>query len=264
MAKSFSIVTATLNHASFIGDAIRSVLDQRYPNLEYIVIDGGSTDGSVDLIRKYSSSIHYFVSEKDAGHANALNKGFRNASGEIMGWINSDDKYLPWAFRTASDIFEEFPDINWIVGTNSWLNDKGAMIGAANTYNNIFDYLSGKFFGIQQESVFWRRPLWEKAGASINEHYRFMVDAELWTRFFLLDELWHVNCVFAGYRMHQANRAITFRTECISEISQAISAMRGKLDPNKLTRLENNYRSLSYDQQTSRWVKQLVPRQPNG
>jgi len=263
VAKSISIVTASLNHALFIDDTIRSVLDQRYPNLEYIVIDGGSTDGTLERIQKYSSSISHFVSEKDSGHASALNKGFHHATGEIMGWINSDDKYLPWTFHTVSDIFEQFPEINWIVGTNSWLNDKGAMIGAVNTYNNIFDYLSGKFFGIQQESVFWRRPLWESAGGFINEKYKFMVDAELWTRFFLLDNLWHANCVFAGYRMHQGNRATRFRDECVNEVSLAIKAMHRNADSNKLSRMERNYLSLNYDLQTGMWTKQIVPRQPN-
>jgi Glycosyl transferase family 2 len=123
--------------------------------------------------------VHYFVSEKDSRHGNALNTGFRQSTGEIMGWINSDDKYLPWTFRTVADIFEQHHDINGITGINAWWNDKGAMIEAGNVYKNIFDFLAGNFTWIQQESVFWRRSLWNKAGGFINEDYRLMVDGEL-------------------------------------------------------------------------------------
>jgi hypothetical protein len=90
-----------------------------------------------------------------------------------------------------------------------------------------------------------------------------MVDAELWTRFFLLENLWHVNCVFAGYRMHQGNRAAQFRDDCLREISLAVNTMREKLDANKVSSLEKNYLSLNYDQRVGLWAKQLVPRDPN-
>src|ERR1700674_5632659 len=101
MTMSISIVTPSFNQARFVEETIHSVLDQEYPNLEYIIIDGGSTDGSVEIIEKYRPRIHCFVSEADSGHAHALNKGFAQTNGEIMAWINSDDKYLPWTLRTV-------------------------------------------------------------------------------------------------------------------------------------------------------------------
>src|SRR5688572_1835387 len=209
-----SIVTPSFNQAGFVEETLRSVLDQNYENLEYIVIDGGSSDGSQDIIEKYRDRLHYYVSERDSGHGDALNKGFRQSSGEIMAWLNSDDKYLPWTLKTVAEIFDEHPDVNWITGMHGFWNDRGAMTGAHSWYRNIFDFLAGEPFLIQQESTFWRRSLWDRAGGAINEDYRFMVDGELWTRFFLLDRHWHAQCVLSGYRQHAGNRASKFQSAC--------------------------------------------------
>jgi glycosyltransferase involved in cell wall biosynthesis len=263
MTLSISVVTPSLNQARFLNETILSVLGQDYPRLEYVVVDGGSTDGSVEIIERHRPRLHYFVSEPDSGHARALNKGFAHTSGEIMAWLNSDDMYLPWTFRTVSEIFESFPDVNWIVGLNTWWNENGAMIATGYIYNNIFDYLSGKFFGIQQESVFWRRSLWERAGGSVDENYKFMVDAELWTRFFVLDNLWHAGCVLSGYRMHRENRANRFQDQCREEITRAINAMREKCGPSKLRGFEQDYLVISYDVQRVAWGKTSVARMPN-
>jgi glycosyltransferase involved in cell wall biosynthesis len=259
---SISIVTPCLNQAQFVEETIKSVLDQGYPRLEYVVVDGGSSDGSVDIIEKYRSKLHSFVSEPDRGHADALNKGFGRTSGEIMAWLNGDDKYVPWTLQTVSEVFEQFPDVNWIVGINSWWNDRGAMIYTAVTLNNIFDYLSGKYFGIQQESVFWRRRLWERAGGYVSEECRLMPDTELWTRFYPLDDLWHVSCVLGGFRVHPENRGAKYHSDALAERNRAIEAMRGKLDPTALERMERGYRVLNYDRSRSTWAKHLVPRKP--
>jgi glycosyltransferase involved in cell wall biosynthesis len=220
-----SIVTPSFNQAQFLDETIRSVLDQNYENLEYVVIDGGSTDRSVEIIQKYESQLAYWVSEPDDGHAHAINKGFAHTTGEIMAWINSDDKYTPWAFDAASDIFEQFPDVDWIVGFNSYWNIHGAMTYAWRQPKNIYDYLLGNLSWVQQESVFWRRSLWEKSGGKLNQDYRLAVDGELWTRFFLHAELYSVDCVLAGYRIHSDNRAIQFHEECVLEMKTAIAEM---------------------------------------
>ena len=157
-----SIVTPSFNQSRYLEDTIVSVLDQNYPNLEYVIIDGGSNDGSTEIIRRYENHLHYWVSEKDKGHGNAINKGFSHTSGEIMGWINSDDKYTPWSLEVIAEIFTLFPHVDWIVGYNSWWNEKGAMTSASRVHKNAVDFLLGNYKWVQQESVFWRRSLWER------------------------------------------------------------------------------------------------------
>lgn len=248
-----SIVTPSFNQAEFVEETLRSVLDQGYSNLEYIVVDGASSDGSVAIIERYRERLHYFISEKDSGHANALNKGFSLTTGEIMAWINSDDKYLPWTLQTVAEIFSLHPDVQWIMGIPSWWNDKGALIGSEKIYKNSFDYLDGSFKWIQQESVFWRRSLWERAGGFLNEDYRLMVDGELWSRFFLHEDLWHVNCILSGYREHGKNRAHLFEADCDREMEKAIRVMRSRIDQS--ANRCRHYPMLTYDGRNSSWIK---------
>ena len=221
-----SIVTPSFNQACYLEECIQSVLDQNYANLEYVIIDGGSTDGSLAIIKKYAKYLHYWVSEKDQGHADALNKGFSRTSGEIMAWLNSDDKYLPWTLATMDEIYKSFPKVNWTVGFNSWWNNKGVMTHATRVPKNIYDYLLGNYRWIQQESVFWRRDLWQSAGGYISQDCRFMVDGELWSRFFLHDKLYAVDCVLGGYRAHPKNRARLFHNECHTEMNAIIRRMK--------------------------------------
>src|ERR1043165_3339789 len=116
MAVKISIVTPSFNQGRFLEETILSVLDQNYPNLEYIVIDGGSTDETLDVIRKYEDRITYWVSEKDRGQVHAINKGIEKTTGDIFGFLNSDDVYLPGTFKTVAEYFEGHPNSEWICG----------------------------------------------------------------------------------------------------------------------------------------------------
>jgi glycosyltransferase involved in cell wall biosynthesis len=221
-----SIVTPSLNQAQFLEHAIRSVIDQNYPNLEYIVIDGGSTDGSLEVIKRYEKHISFWVSERDSGHGHALNKGFSRATGEIMAWLNSDDMYLPWTFKTVAEIFSNKPDVDWLTGIPiHWDRNNRIVHVIEGNYKNKFDFLIGRYDWIQQESTFWRRRLWEAAGGEIDTSYKLMVDGELWSRFFQYASLYHVSCILGGWRAWGGNRSSKQMTECHEEMRRCIEAM---------------------------------------
>ncbi len=218
-----SVVTACYNQAAYLEQTILSVLSQGYPNLEYIVIDGGSTDGSVEIIRKYERQLSYWVSEKDRGLYHALQKGFEKATGEIMAWINSDDLYHRRAFATVASLFQRFPEVRWLMGSNTFFDEEGNCF----TYErDKFDerwskwrmYLfDGKF--IQQESVFWKRDLWVAAGSYISQDYPLAADFELWLRFFRYDTLYSTSFLLAGFRIRRDGQlSDRFRSEYLNQV----------------------------------------------
>ena len=232
-----SIVTPSFNQAHFLEHTLHSIIGQNYDNLEYVVIDGGSDDGSAEIIRQHSSQLAFWVSEPDNGHGNAINKGFARTSGEIMAWLNSDDMYLPWTLHTVAEIFTSHPEVNWITGINVHWDAKGRIINAFHNLKNKYDFLLNRYAWIQQESTFWRRSLWDAAGGRLDEDYSLMVDGELWTRFFLHDRLYHVNCVLGGYRMWGGNRAAQHMDACHAEMRQSINTMRRACDASTLSNL---------------------------
>lgn len=250
-----SVVTVNLNNARFLEETIKSVLNQNYPNLEYIIIDGGSTDGSVEIIKKYESRLAYWESEKDEGYGFALQKGFGNSTGEIMAWLNSDDVYMPRSLFTVAEIFKMNPLTQWITGFPSWCNEKGFHLAEmplteeskpywAKRYDlyqkysrwSSIRYLGGDFLAIQQESTFWKRELWEKAGGQINTSYQLAADTELWCRFFRHEELYSVNSILAAFRLGSENQLTkTRREEYLIECLKAIKEGRNMLGFGELT-----------------------------
>ncbi|MFC1851868.1 glycosyltransferase family 2 protein [candidate division CSSED10-310 bacterium] len=221
-----SVVTPNYNYERYLEDTIQSIVGQGYPNLEYVVIDDGSVDGSFDIIKKYVSELAYHEQQKNQGQAHAINRGFANTTGEIMAWLNSDDKYMPWTFAVVADIFTRFPDIDWITGVPSVWDEWGRNVQIKEKYKNIYDFLLGNYGWIQQESVFWRRSLWEKAGSYIVRDYKFQIDCELWCRFFQHAELWHVSCLLGGYRKHSAARTRHHISQTQAEAQKAVAQLK--------------------------------------
>lgn len=207
MYPKISIVTPSYNQADFLESTIRSVLGQHYTNLEYIVIDGGSIDGSVEIIERYASDFAYWVSERDGGHANALNKGFARTTGEIMGWINSDDILQQGALSLLAEIFTEFSEIEWLTGQRSYIDPAGRTVLAYHPprYSRL-GFLAGDYRWIQQESTYWRRKLWEKAGGYVSEAYQMAVDFELWVRFFRCARLYNMDGLIGSFRFNPRQR----------------------------------------------------------
>jgi glycosyltransferase involved in cell wall biosynthesis len=202
-----SIVTPSFNQAEFLEQTIRSVLDQNYPNLEYVIIDGGSTDGSVEIIKKYADKVTYWISEKDNGQYDAINKGFSHTTGDIMAWINSSDLYYPWTFKIVAEIFENNSGVEWISGmpTNLSKGTAPQSISYA-TERNIYDIVCGKYKWIQQESIFWKRNLWNMAGGKLDTSVRYAGDLNLWLGFFNHSSLYYVNTILGGFRYHDVRR----------------------------------------------------------
>ena len=173
-----SIVTPCYNHRNFLEETIRSVLLQGYPDLEYIIIDGGSTDGSVEIIKKYEPWLAYWVSEKDRGQAHAINKGFARASGEIIAWLNSDDMYVMDSLVKVADIFTNEKH-DFIYGRPLCLYPQGEyQLGKLNMPDPKLNFLK---CWIHQPSAFWKREVWEKAGP-LDESFYICMDHDFWIK----------------------------------------------------------------------------------
>jgi len=224
MNPKISIITPNYNGAAYLEETIQSVLNQGYENLEYIIIDGGSTDGSVDIIRKHESRLAYWVSEPDAGLYHAIQKGFEKSTGDIMAWINSDDKYHPGAFSIVTELFCQFPQIEWLQGIPTVYDEKGRTVLVDNLRSWCkADVYSGNYQWIQQESTFWRRSLWEKAGSTLDTRLRYAADFELWLRFFRHAELYSIKSLLSGFRFRSANQiSMDHHNEYIQEVLDSI------------------------------------------
>jgi glycosyltransferase involved in cell wall biosynthesis len=198
-----SIVTPTFNRAQYLEETILSVLNQNYPNLEYIIIDGGSTDKTIDIIKKYESSLSYWISEPDQGMYYAIQKGFEKSTGEIMAWINSDDKYHNGSLKVVGKIFSDLESVDWIMGTPTFFNEQGLCVKVFPCARwSQTRFWVGDYRWIQQEGVFWRRSLWEKSGSTLNLSRKLAADFDLWCRFFKYSKLNSVETIFSGFRLH--------------------------------------------------------------
>ncbi|HWK14964.1 MAG TPA: glycosyltransferase [Rhizobiaceae bacterium] len=198
-----SLVTPNFNGEKHLRKAINSVISQEYPKIEYIIVDGGSNDGSVQIAKKFGSAIKRIVSEKDRGHTNAINKGFRLTTGEIMGWLNSDDILFPGSLELVNEIFSRNPDVAWLTGRAVGLAESGMMLTMRDARPwSWLRFLGRDFRHIPQESTFWRRSLWEKAGG-LDEQFGIASDFELWTRFFRHAHLFSVDAPIGGFRFRE-------------------------------------------------------------
>ncbi len=213
---SISIVTCSFQQGRFLDDTIRSVIGQEYPGLEYIVIDGGSTDNSVETIRRHSDYIQYWVSEKDRGQTHALRKGFERARGEILGWLCSDDLLLPGALATVGNFFADNPEIKAVFGNAIWIDAAGNAIRVKREPRfNRFVFLHDHNY-IPQPSMFWRRELYEQVGG-LDERFNLAMDSDLWEKFSRATKISHVDDYLSCMRYYQAQKTRKFRTAGLRE-----------------------------------------------
>ena len=203
-----SIVTATYNSEKYIEQCILSVMNQTTTDYEHIIVDGGSTDSTIDIIKRYEGKYPVrWISEKDNGMYDAISKGFGMAKGDILCWLNSDDMYMPWTLKTVSRLMSD--QVQWITGAPSYFTEDGIGYvygGAIKPVPRKFiarGWMEGRrLWSIQQESTFWTRELYDKCGG-LNPDYKLAGDYHLWKNMAEFADLYYVNSTLAGFRIHE-------------------------------------------------------------
>lgn len=218
-----TIITPSFNQGEFLEDTIRSVLAQEYPNLEYFIIDGGSTDRSVEIIKKYAPQLSWWVSEKDHGQSEAINKGLKRATGDVIAWLNSDDLYMPGALHEAARLYINNPDAGLINGDTILINRKGQeVIKRTDTHDLELRYFSIMPFA--QPSSFFTRKAYLATG-NLEESLHFGMDYDHLIRIALRFPIVHTDFVFSKYRLHDSSKTVTKMIEFAWDWQGVFSAL---------------------------------------
>ncbi|HEX6924537.1 MAG TPA: glycosyltransferase family 2 protein [Longimicrobiaceae bacterium] len=208
-----SVVTPSYNQARFLEETIRSVLLQGYPNLEYFVMDGGSKDGSQDIIRKYEPWLTGWVSERDRGQSHAINKGWSRSTGEIRAWLNSDDVYQPDALRAAVLALERYPDAAAVFSDCNYVDAEGRLlVRRVPGEVDLLRLLRSLVSWVPQPTSFIRASVLEEVGL-LDEEAHFSMDYDLWLRVSLKHRLQYVNGVWAATRMHEDAKTVALHRQ---------------------------------------------------
>jgi glycosyltransferase involved in cell wall biosynthesis len=210
-----SVVTPSYNQAQFIEETIRSVLLQGYPNLEYIIIDGGSTDGSLEIIQKYEIYLTFWVSESDNGQSHAINKGFVQSSGDILCWLNSDDILKPGALEFVARTLKDTSIPSWLVGSSELIDSESLLIESRTpgniTRQSVLNWFKNWF---PQQSTFWTRSMWEVAGP-LEENLHYAMDYALWLAMLEYAIPFTSKKLLSAYRFHsEAKCGANFSKVC--------------------------------------------------
>ena len=218
-----TVVTPSYNQAQFIEETIRSVLLQGYPNLEYIIIDGGSTDGSVEIIRKYEPWLTFWVSEEDRGQSHALNKGFRRATGEILAWLNSDDIYQPGALAEVAARFRAHPECGLIYADSRFIDDQSRPIRDIVTQQYGLESLVLSQEYLPQQSTFFTARAFAEQGA-LDEKLHYAMDFDLWLRLVTAYPYRRAAGVWSGFRLSASSKTVAQGHRFWPEIAQVLHA----------------------------------------
>jgi len=212
-----SVITPSYNQAQFLDETIQSVFAQDYPYLEYIIVDGGSTDGSVEIIRRYTHRLAWWISESDRGQTDAINKGFAHAKGEIFAWLNSDDAYQPGAVSAAVTFLQENPQIGMVYGDVNFIDEYGHTIGRFHAAQTDYRRLRQGYVHIPQQAAFFRADLWHKVGP-LDPSFYFAMDYDLWVRIAAQTPIRYTPQVWANFRLHRDGKTIAADERCWPEM----------------------------------------------
>ena len=240
-----SIVIPSYNQAAFLEQTIKSAFEQDYPRLEHILVDGGSTDNSLEIIKKYSSQFAWWVSEKDKGQGDAINKGMAHAKGDIVAWLNSDDCYLPAAISTAVEAFEANPEAVMVYGDMLAIDEKAFV---TNTFKyrplTLDDLLCFQIIG--QPAVFMRREAFENAGG-LDTTFHLLLDHQLWIKIAMQGQLVHMPQTVAAARYHADAKNRARASEFGQEAFRILDWAQGQPDLTEaITRLERRTRASAH------------------
>ncbi len=212
-----SIVTPSYNQAAYLEETIRSVLGQEYPAIEYIIVDGGSTDGSAEIIRRYADRLAWWVSEPDGGQTDAINKGFSRARGDILAWLNSDDTYLPNAVGEAVAFLQAHPEVGLVYGDANFIDETGRVIGRFAARQTSYRKLLRGAVHIPQQAAFWRADLWRQVGP-LDPSFYFAMDYDLWVRLAKITEIRYTPQLWANFRLHGDAKTNAADDRCYPEM----------------------------------------------
>lgn len=212
-----SIVTPSYNQRRYIEETIRSVIAQDHPQIEYMIVDGGSSDGTVDVIRSYEDKLAWWVSEKDQGQTDAINKGFARAKGEILAWLNSDDTYEPGTVAAAAAYLQAHPEVGMVYGDCNYINEAGTVVGKFHAAQTSYERLRRGYTHIPQQTMFFRASLWKQVGP-LDPSFYFAMDYDLWTRIAARARIQYVPQTWANFRLHASGKSLIADERCWPEM----------------------------------------------
>lgn len=212
-----SVVTPSFNQSEFLQATLDSVLSQQYENLEYIVVDGGSTDGTLEILREYEPRLAAVVSEPDLGQTDAINKGFSLASGDLLAWLNSDDTYRPGALRRAAEFMNRNRHVGMVYGNAYYMDEDGREIARYPAARTDHRGLQRGRNTIPQQSMFLRAKLWEMVGP-LDPSFFYAMDYDLWYRISALSPIAFQDEYWANFRLHSASKSRTEARRCWPEM----------------------------------------------
>ena len=221
-----SVVTPSFNQGRYLAATILSVLEQDYPRIEYIVIDGGSTDGSQEIIQRNADQLAYWVSEPDRGQTDAINKGFARAKGEVLAWLNSDDVYRPGAVSEAVGYLRDHPEVGMVYGDADYIDEQGQVIGRFPSAQTDYKKLRQGYVHIPQQTSFFRSRLWHMVGP-LDPSFYFAMDYDLWVRIAAVSPIRYHPRTWAAFRLHGDTKSLAEADRCWPEMIRVHQRLKG-------------------------------------